>query len=100
MKRAKVSELKNDLSRYLSYVRNGGVVRVFDRDRPIAEIVPLGRTALSGAAELDALLDELERNGIVHRGSGDLPADFLTRPLPRPRLSVVDALLEERREGR
>ncbi len=100
MKNAKVSELKNDLSGYLSYVRKGGVVRVFDRERPIAEIVPLGRTALSGTAELDAILDDLERKGIVHRGSGELPPDFLTRTLPRCRKSVVDALLEERQEGR
>lgn len=100
MKKAKVSELKNDLSGYLSYVRKGGVVRVFDRDRPIAEIVPLGRAALSGTAEFDAVLDDLERKGVVRRGHGDLPPDFLTRTLPRSRKSVVDALLEERREGR
>lgn len=100
MKKAKVSELKSNLSGYLSYVRKGGVVRVFDRDRPIAEIVPLGRTASSGTAEFDAILDDLERKGIVHRGSGELPADFLTRRLPRSRKSVVDALLEERQEGR
>lgn len=100
MKKAKVSELKNDLSAYLSYVRRGGVVRVFDRDRPIAEIVPLGLAASSGSAGFDAVLDDLERKGIVRRGRGDLPGDFLTRKLPRSRKSVLGALLEERQEGR
>lgn len=100
VKRAMVSELKNNLSRYLAYVKRGGVVRVFDRDRAVAELVPVGRAVESGTAELDAVLGDLERKGIVRRGSGDLPADFLTRPLPRPRRSVVAALLDERSESR
>lgn len=100
MKQAKVSELKNNLSRYLSYVRRGGIVRVYDRDRPVAELVPIGRMSTTGSAELDAVLEDLERKGIVRRGTGELPPDFLTRPLPRARRSVVEALLDERREGR
>jgi len=100
MKQAKVSELKNGLSRYLSYVRRGGVVRVFDRDRAIAEIIPVGKGLSSGSDVLDGILDDLERKGIVRRGSGNLPADFFTRRLPRARRSIVDALIEERRAGR
>jgi antitoxin (DNA-binding transcriptional repressor) of toxin-antitoxin stability system len=100
MKQAKISELKNNLSRYLSYVRRGGVVRVFDRDRPVAEIVPVGPGPAKGSGPLDAVLESLERKGIVRRGSGRLPDDFLTRPLPPTERSVVEALLEERRDGR
>lgn len=100
MKQAKVSELKNNLSRYLHYVRRGGVVRVFDRDRAVAELVPIGQGTASGSDELDGILDDLERKGIVRRGTGSLPKDFVTRRLPRARTSVVEALLEERREGR
>jgi antitoxin (DNA-binding transcriptional repressor) of toxin-antitoxin stability system len=100
VKQAKVSELKNNLSRYLSYVRRGGTVRVYDRDRPVAELVPIGRVYETGSPELDAVLADLERKGVVRRGSGALPADFLTRPLPRARRSVVEALLDERRDGR
>lgn len=95
-----MSELKNNLSRYLSYVRRGGVVRVFDRDRPVAELVPIGPSATAGSGELDGILDDLERKGIVRRGSGTLPTGFLTRRLPRADRSVLDALLEERRDGR
>jgi hypothetical protein len=58
------------------------------------------RAGDGGRDELDGILDDLERKGIVRRGSGALPAGFLTHRLPRAGRSVVDALLEERREGR
>jgi prevent-host-death family protein len=40
MKSAKVSELKAKLSAYLLEVRGGGTVTVYDRNTPIARIVP------------------------------------------------------------
>jgi hypothetical protein len=45
-------------------------------------------------------LARLERAGLLTRGTGKLPGNFFDRPLPRARKSVVDALLEERRESR
>ncbi len=100
MKTAKVSELRNSLSRFLDYVRRGGSVRVFDRDTPIAEIVPVARTRQGAVSELEAHLERLERQGSIVRGTGKLPDDFFTRPRPKAKASVLDALLEERREGR
>ena len=44
MKKARIAELKNNLSRYLEHVRGGGSVLVLDRDRPIAQLAPLTRT--------------------------------------------------------
>jgi len=41
MKRVKIAELKDQLSRYLREVERGGEVEVTDRDRPIARIVPV-----------------------------------------------------------
>ncbi len=99
MKQAKISDLKNNLSRYLAYVRKGGVVRVMDRDRPVADLVPLGRDEPSDG-EIDAILLDLERKGIVSRGTGSLPDGFLDRPLPKAKASVLQALLDERRSGR
>ncbi len=99
MKQAKIAELKNNLSRYVAYVRRGGTVRVFDRDRPVADLVPVS-IAPGGGGAFDVVLEELERRGVVSRGSGRLPSDFLTRPLPRARRSVLAALLAEREEGR
>jgi prevent-host-death family protein len=40
MTRAKVSELKARLSAYLAEVRGGGRVVVYDRNTPIAELIP------------------------------------------------------------
>ncbi len=95
-----MSDLKNNLSRYLDYVRRGGTVRVFDRDLPVADLVPLARTAAEHGSGIGAVLSDLERRGTVHLGTGKLPRGFAARPLPRPRASVLAALLDERREGR
>jgi len=40
MRSAKVSELKAKLSAYLAEVRSGGKVVVYDRNTPIAQLVP------------------------------------------------------------
>jgi len=100
VKQAKISELKNNLSRYLAFVRRGGTVRVFDRDRPVAELVPVGRSESGGSAEMDAVLNDLDRKGVIRRSDRKLPKSFLTKRLPKARRSVVEALLEDRRQGR
>jgi prevent-host-death family protein len=108
VKKANISQLKNSLSRYLDYVRDGGTVRIFDRDRPVADLVPVAHPSSKGASSaaskesspLEEILEDLVRKGILRRGSGEVPPDFLRRKLPRPRRSVVEALIEERREGR
>ena len=98
MKRAKIADLKNNLSRYLDHVRGGGSVLILDRDRPIAEIVPL-REASSKAAADDAHLRRLERLGLIRRGTGGLPSWFGRRKPHRVGGSVLELLLEERRSG-
>jgi prevent-host-death family protein len=40
MKRAQIAELKAHLSQYLAQVRRGDTVVVFDRNTPIARLVP------------------------------------------------------------
>jgi len=100
MKNAKIGELRNELSRYLGYVRRGGVVRVFDRDRPIADIVPVREAASTGSSAMDQILADLERRGVIRRGAGTVPQHLLRGKLPRAKRSVVEALLDERREGR
>lgn len=44
MRRVKIAELKDQLSRHLRDVERGAEVEVTDRDRPIARIVPVPRT--------------------------------------------------------
>ncbi len=94
MKEAKISEIKNQLSRYLAFVRRGEEVRILDRRTPIAKIVPiLARTERDEPAA--ALLD-MERKGLIRRGSGRLDREILeTEPSGRP-CGVLRALLAER----
>ena len=47
MKRVKIAELKDQLSRHLREVERGGEVEVTDRERPIARIVPVSAAALA-----------------------------------------------------
>src|SRR5438445_11524462 len=73
MKKARIAELKNNLSRYLEHVRGGGSVLVLDRDRPIAQLAPLTRTVSTTGAVL-ARLTRLEHRGLIRRGTGARPA--------------------------
>lgn len=90
---AAVSEIKARLSEYLARVRGGEEVVVTDRGRPVARIVPV--------EDREPHLVELERQGLIRGPSARLPDDFLDRA--RPALegsSLVDAVIEERAEGR
>jgi antitoxin (DNA-binding transcriptional repressor) of toxin-antitoxin stability system len=97
MKKAKVGELKNGLSKYLSHVRAGGTVVVFDRDRPIAHIVPVPASARRPRDE--DRLARLERQGVLRRGHGSV-AEWLRSYRPRRGTTgALKALLDERRSG-
>ena len=94
MEKATISKLKNRLSAYLQKVRAGETVLILDRDRPIARIERVtGLTASGGLAKLESA-------GLIRSGSAPLPAELLEGPLPRPKASVLEALLDERAEGR
>jgi antitoxin (DNA-binding transcriptional repressor) of toxin-antitoxin stability system len=96
VKEAKISELKDQLSRYLALVRGGEVVRILDRDVPIAQIVPITMPVGEGPVGVDALA-ALERKGIIRRGTGRIPLEILDGEQAGPSDGVLDALLEERR---
>ena len=97
MKTASISEAKNSLSALIDRVRKGESVVITDRNRPVARLAPLE----AGTPESDASrLADLERRGILRRA---LKAPMRTLPPPvrlPPGASVLEALLEERRNGR
>lgn len=96
MKKASISQVKNHLSAYIDLVRNGETVLLTDRDRPVARIVPLE----PGNVADEARLAELERSGVLRRALKP-PMKVLPSPVKLPAgVSVLDALLEERRGGR
>ena len=99
MKKATIAHLKNNLSRYLAYVRRGGRITIFNRDTPIAELIPARAASSQDAGAIGEHLQRLEREGVLRRGSGNVP-EALLRP-PRGRSArVLDALLDERATGR
>jgi len=80
----RVAELKARLSHYLRAVRAGRSLTVYDRDTPVARLVPVA----PGPGDLPSV----KRT----RRLRDVP---LPRPLPKPVASAA-ALREERRERR
>lgn len=92
---ASVTEAKNNLSKLLKKVKHGESVLILDRNVPVARLEPLA----PGSTEADeARLLDLERRGLLKRGTGKLPKNFWTRPLPKLKGSLVEALLKEREE--
>lgn len=94
MKKARISELKNRLSYYLRFVRRGQPVLVYDRDRAIARIDPIGGPGSIGAADEDS-----GQVGHLRPPAAALPSDWLQGRIVIPG-DVVGALLAERESGR
>ena len=95
--KAGVAELKAGLSRYLERVKAGHEVLVTDRGEPVAKLVPITVEAHRGSRR-----DRLVRDGLLLPGRGRVRASLLKPPagsVARGR-AVIEALLEERREGR
>lgn len=99
MKTASISEAKNALSALIDRVRKGETVVITDRSRPVAQLAPLDATTKVGT---DAWLADLERKGIIRRPKRKgVPGCLLRPPIRLPEgVSVLEALLEERRNGR
>ncbi len=95
MEKATISELRKHLGAYLKKVRAGESVLILDRNGPVARLVSV---AAQGPA-VDRLA-RLESEGLVRRALGPIPKELLEEPPPKPGKSVLEALIEERREGR
>jgi antitoxin (DNA-binding transcriptional repressor) of toxin-antitoxin stability system len=113
MATVKIADLKNNLSRHLAHVRQGGELTVLDRDVPVARIVPFaprstrgsrsGRARAAQPPESMARLEELRRLGIISAGDpeGLAAAVRAYEPvkLPKGTPSAVDLLIQMRRES-
>jgi prevent-host-death family protein len=97
MTTASITQAKTNLSKLIKKVRHGEPVLILDRNRPVARLEPLR----AGSREADdARLVELERRGLLKRGTGKLPKDFFRLPRLKFKKSLVEAVLEERRHAR
>jgi antitoxin (DNA-binding transcriptional repressor) of toxin-antitoxin stability system len=106
MNMVKIADLKNNLSRHLVHVRNGGEITVLDREKPIARIVPFSPRHRPGRPAKDDYwtddrLEALERHGTLRRGDAAAAAGWLddVRPakLPSGSPGAVETLLAMRR---
>jgi prevent-host-death family protein len=99
MKRASITDAKNNLSSLIDGLKNGSAVLIVDRGRPVARLEPV----TSGAApEDDGRLGRLVRDGIVRPARNRVPEALFASKPPRSKngASAVRALLEDRRTGR
>ena len=98
MKRASITEAKNQLSALIERVRRGERVVIEDRGVPVARLDPM----LDPSEDDNGRLARLERSGLVRRPSRQPPRVVLKTAPPRPSkgATLSRAVLDERSEGR
>ena len=84
MRRVKIADLKNNLSKYLRAAEGGETIEVLDRDRPIARIVPAERGERIRWIKPKRPFSEIR--------------DERYPPAGRPGFDIVEILLEDRRK--
>ena len=95
MERVSISKLKDQLSAYLKRVQAGETVLVMDRGKPVAKL-----ERADPELDEDARYRRLVAAGIIRPGKKTSRRPAL-RPVDMgPNPGVLEALLEERREGR
>jgi prevent-host-death family protein len=99
MKRATITEAKNQLSALIARVRHGDIVVITDRGRPVARLVSAVSDA---AADPDGRLARLQRRGGIRAAVAPPPRALILKKSSRASRpsGVLDALLQERRQGR
>jgi prevent-host-death family protein len=98
MKRASITEAKNNLSALIDSVKGGSPVLIVDRGRPVARLEPVSGSDGSDEHRLARLV----REGIVRPARGGTQQRRSANEPPRAKkgASGVRALLDERRGGR
>jgi prevent-host-death family protein len=103
MRKASITEAKNGMSALIDSLKGGSPVLIVDRGRPVARLEPVsGDCAVGQDWGQNGRLARLTRDGLV-RPRRTRPPLALFSGEPPPALagaSAVDALIEERREGR
>jgi prevent-host-death family protein len=99
MKKASITEAKNNLSALIDSVKGGSPVLIVDRGRPVARLEPV---TIGSESDHEGRLARLIREGVVRPGRGRLPKMMFPDQPPRLKAgaSAVSALIEERRTGR
>ncbi len=96
MRSVNVAELKNSLSRYLTYAKQGEEIIVRDRNLPVAKIVPLSAAETSKEELLLVAAGKMR----LPQALLDLHQLFKIRTGRVSANQAIQALLDERAEGR
>ena len=99
MKKASITEAKNHLSRLLEEVKSGTTILILDRNKPVARLEPVAADEATNDDRVASLVAQGLATAPRHRVAVD---SFLSRKMIRlrPGTSAVQALLEERAQGR
>ena len=83
MRTVNIGELKNQLSAYLQYVRNGEEVIVRDRNTPVARFLPIHTDSLSqheaklvASGAMTLPLEEMDWDAFFAEPVGNVPHDI------------------------
>lgn len=103
MKRMSITDAKNGLSALIERVRHGEPVIIEDRGIPVARlesVVTPDRTG--GQSGVEGRAARLERQGILRPSLSSTPTRVLTTQPPEPRggVTLSEAVIAERRDGR
>ena|SRR5659263_127114 len=99
MKKASITEAKNNLSALIDGLKGGTPVLIVDRGRPVARLEPVTNGPRS---DDDGRLARLVRDGTVRPARSAVPKALFSSEPPRPKsgASGVRALVDDRRAGR
>jgi prevent-host-death family protein len=97
MKTATITEAKNGLSALIDRVRAGESIVLTDRGIPVARIEPVTRLD-----DVTGRLQRLTRAGVLRVGHATPPVELIRQPGPPVQggATGIEAILEERRDGR
>ncbi len=104
----KIADLKNNLSRHLARVRRGAELTVYDRDTPVARILPYRpehvAASVRGRSETPERVAQLVQQGVLAPGNPAAVAEWLETHapirLPADSPGAVETLINTRRESR
>jgi len=99
MKKASITDAKNNLSALIDGLKGGSPVLIVDRGRPVARLEAVTGGLPSGD---QGRLARLVRDGIVRPARSPVSKSVITSQPPRPRdgASALRALVDDRRDGR